>query len=195
MILHWTTDLRLLLAAGLMGACGLSLVAQGIAERPFESGAWSQPVNGLRGRLLTAPGETFNGTGLLDVYLELENVSDVANPMEVYFDPYKSLTSSVVDSEGKPLKQPPVAASILSPGPFWLVIPSDGILKFRVSVSGYGIYKDSGTDIPMNSGNWVIAPDDKKQYFVKGDFSAAPDRTKPRAWQGMLHLPRVLIPH
>jgi len=164
-------------------------------RKPHQTGTWSAPVDGLRGRLLVTPGDTFNGTRMLVVYLELENVSNVANPLEIYFDEYRTLESKVVDGEGKPLKQPPVAASILSPGPYWLTIPVDGLLRFRVSVSGYGIYKDSGTDLPMSSGNWVIPRGDKKEYFLEATFKADPDKAKPRAWQGTLSLPRVPIPH
>jgi hypothetical protein len=170
-------------------------LAQDGGERMYETGAWSETVNGLRGRLLTTRGKDFVGTHIVDVYLELKNVSDVGNPMEIYFDQFGSLKSDVTDVGGKPLKQPPNAASIASPGPFWLSIPWDGALRFRVSLSGYGIYKNSGTDIGMNSGNWVISPGDRKQYFLQSDFTAAPTSDKRRAWTGTLHLPKVLIPH
>ena len=43
-------------------------------------------VNGLRGRLLFAPGDVVNGTRMAVVYLEFQNVSDVGNPMEIYYD-------------------------------------------------------------------------------------------------------------
>lgn len=163
-------------------------------KRHFEIGDWSTPVNGLQGRLSTAVGKDFNGTRMVDVYLELRNVSDVENPIEIYFDEYTSLKSSVTDADAKPLKLGPTAASIISPGPFWLSIPSDGSLRFRVSVSGYGIFKDSGTDIPMTSANWVIAPADKKPYYLSADFTNAPTTDKRRAWAGTLHLPKVHIP-
>lgn len=173
----------------------LLATAQGVEERKFEIGAWSATINGLRGRLLAAPGEVFERTRMIDVYLELKNVSDVGNPLEIYFDEFDSLKSTVIDADGKALKEPPNAASIASPGPFWLSIPWDGTLRFRVSVSGYGIYKNSGVDIPMSSGNWVIAASDKKEYFLAVDFHAARTTDKRRAWEGTLHLPKVLIPH
>jgi len=158
---------RIVLSAATLVLSVLTLNAQDDGSRKFEVGAWSRPVDGLRGRLLATRGKDFVGTRMVDVYLELQNVSDVGNPMEVYFDDQRSLNSRVLDVDGKPLKQPPTAASIVSPGPYWLVVPWDGTLRFRVSVSGYGIYRESGTDIPMASGNWVIAPNDKKQYFLE----------------------------
>src|SRR4051794_26904411 len=102
------------LALLLLGA--LTITAQD-DKRHFEMGDWSTPVNGLQGRLSTAFGKDFNGTRMIDVYLELRNVSDVGNPMEIYFDEYTSLGSSVTDAESKPLKLGPTAASIISPGP------------------------------------------------------------------------------
>ena len=182
------------LSLALLLLSALATVAQN-DKRAFENGDWSAPVSGLQGRLSAAFGKDFNGTRMVDVYLELRNVSDVGNPMEIYFDEYTSVKSSVVNAENKPLKLGPTAASIISPGPFWLSIPWDGSLRFRVSVSGYGIFKDSGTDIPMSSGNWVIASSDKKPYYLSAEFTNAPTTDKRRAWAGTLHLPKVLIPH
>src|SRR4051812_27949344 len=113
------------LSLALLLFCALRITAQD-DKRHFEVGEWSAPANGLQGRLSTGFSEEFNGTRMVDVYLELRNVSDVGNPMEIYFDEYTSLKSSVIDAAGKPLKLGPTAASIISPGPFWLSIPWDG---------------------------------------------------------------------
>src|SRR3954465_7568274 len=112
-----------------------------------ETGEWSMPVNGLKGRLIAKEDNPFMGTKIVAVYMELANVSDVGNPMEFYFDPTTSIVSRVVDEKGNDVAQPPNAASIASPGLYWLAVPWDGLLRFRASVSGYGIYKNSGTDV------------------------------------------------
>src|SRR4051812_9493575 len=91
------------LSLALLLFCALTMTAQD-DKRHFETGNWSTPVDGLQGRLLTTFGKEFNGTRMVDVYLELRNVSDVGNPMEIYFDEYTSLKSSVYDAAGKPLK-------------------------------------------------------------------------------------------
>ncbi|MEP7075739.1 MAG: hypothetical protein ABI878_08000 [Acidobacteriota bacterium] len=161
-----------------------------------ETGAWSGAVSGLRGRLIVKDGETFHGTRLPAVYLELENVSDVGNQMEFFFDPMGSIESSVTDAAGKEVEQSPTPADILSPGPFWLALPNDGSLRFRISVSGYGIFENSGTDIQMSSGNWIIKPADKNKYYLAATFESKPPASdRRRAWTGSLKLPRVLIPH
>jgi hypothetical protein len=176
-------------------AAVVSIAAQRTDDRKFETGEWSAVVGGLRGRLLAAPGGEFIGTRMVDVYLELQNVSDVGNPMEIYFNSYDSIKSVAVDSAGKDVKQPANAASITSPGPYWLSVPWDGTLRFRVSVSGYGVYKNSGTQVQMDSGNWLIALSDKAKYYLEAKFSSLPAPDKRRAWEGTLILPKVLIPH
>jgi hypothetical protein len=173
----------------------MSITAQRTDERKFETGAWSATVNGLRGRLLIAPGGEFIGTRMVDVYLELQNVSDVGNPIEIYFNSYDSIKSGVVDAAGKDVKQPPNAASITSPGPYWLSVPWDGTLRFRVSVSGYGVYKNSGTQVQMDSGNWLIALADKAKYYLEAKFASISAPDKRRAWNGTLILSKVRIPH
>jgi hypothetical protein len=161
-----------------------------------ETGAWSEPVNGLRGRLIAKEDSTFRGTRMIAVYMELENVSDVGNPMQLYFDPIKSVESRCVDSNGKDLKQPPTAADVITPSAYWLSIPNDGKLRFKISVTGYGVYDNSGTNIQMMSGNWLIKPGDKQKYYLQAKFiSQPPELSRIRAWSGEVELPKVLIPH
>ena len=116
--------------------------------------------------------------------------------MELYFDPIRSVVSKVVDEAGEPLAERPSAADILTPFPYWLTLPWDGRLRFHVSVFGYGVPKNGGTDMQMMSGNWLIKPDDKGKYYLQGKLiSQPPDNDKRRCWKGELDLPRVLIPH
>jgi hypothetical protein len=159
-------------------------------------GEWSTTVNGLKGRLITKEDKPFYGTQMVAVYVELANVSDVGNAMAFYFDPDKTIVSKMIDESGKTLAQPPTAADIITTSPFWLALPWDGTMRFRVSVSGYGVYKNSGTNVQMMSGNWLIKPDDKQKYYLEAKFIArAPENDKRHSWNGELDVPRVLVPH
>jgi hypothetical protein len=152
-----------------------------------ETGAWSEPVDGLRGRLIAKEGSAFHGTRMVDIYLELENVSNVGNPMQFYFDPIKSIESRCFDPNGKDLIQPPTAADVITPSAYWLSIPNDGKLKFKISVTGYGVYENSGTN---------IKPGDKSKYYLEAKLiSHPPESSRIRAWSGELKFPKVLIPH
>jgi len=163
---------------------------------PEETGAWSEAVNGLRGRLIAKEDKPFQGTRMIAVYMELENVADVGNQMEFFFDPIKSIESNVVDMNGKDLKQPPTVADVATPSAYWLALPNDGTLRFRISVWGYGEYENSGTNVQMMSGNWLIKPADKQKYYLEATYiSKPPESDRRRAWSGSLKLPKVLIPH
>ena len=172
-------------------------VFAGVAYSSDEQvGAWSVPVDGLRGRLITKEDKPFAGPRMIAAYIELENVSDVGNPMEFYFEPTESVVSKVVDDDGKPPPPVPSAADIITGPPYWLAIPTDGSMRFRVSISGYGVFKNSGTNVQMMSGNWVVKPDDKRKYYLEARFvSKPPASDKRRSWSGELNLPKVLIPH
>ena len=160
-----------------------------------ETGAWSEPVDGLRGRLIAKEGSVFHGTKMVDIYMELENVSDVGNPMQLYFDPIKSIDSRCFDTNGKDLVQPPTVADVITPSAYWLSIPNDGKLKFKISVAGYGVYENSGTNIQMMSGNWLIKPGDRGKYYLEAKLvSKPPESSRIRAWSGELKLPKVLVP-
>jgi hypothetical protein len=161
-----------------------------------ETGAWSEAVKGLRGRLIAKEDKPFHGTRMVAIYMELENVSDVGNQMEFFFDPIKSIESNVVDAGGKDLAQPPTAADVVTPSAFWLALPNDGTMRFRISVAGYGVYENSGTNVQMMSGNWLIKPADKNKYYLEATYISKPPETdRRRAWVGSLKLPKVLIPH
>jgi hypothetical protein len=178
--------------AAVLLTAALVIAARGATE---QIGAWSATVDGLRGRLITKEDKPFEGTRMIAAYIELENVSDIGDPMEFYFEPTKTVISKVVDDDGKPPPPVPTAADIITGPPFWLAIPTDGSMRFRVSISGYGVYKNSGTNVQMMSGNWVIKPDDKRKYYLEARFvSKPPAMDKRRAWSGELTMPRVLIP-
>jgi hypothetical protein len=58
------------------------------------------------------------------------------------------------------------------------------------------VYKNSGTQIQMNSGSWLIRPGDKKKYFLEASLVTNPPAGDTRrAWTGKLTFPKVEIPH
>lgn len=160
------------------------------------TGDWSVPVDGLRGRLLFGEGEKFNGTRMALIYLELQNVSDVGNPMEIYFDIDRALQAELLDASGESIPQAGSPASIITPPSYWITLPHDSTLRFRVSVTGYGIPRDGGLSIGMMSGDWMIPADSRGDHFLSAPFSVSPpkDQTRPRPWKGVLKLPKLKIP-
>lgn len=173
------------------------LSAAYIAPVYAEPPSWSEIVDGIQGRLLTSKGQRVSGSQLIDVYLELKNVSDVLTPVEIYYDTLHSVSScQVVDTNGKMVQQTSTVVDIMQPDPFWLVLPRDSSLRFKVSVSGYGISKDAHVVIQMPCGYWALDPLDADRFLqvIIGVRPPNDDRRR-RPWRGTLSLPKATIPN
>src|SRR5471032_2135836 len=72
--------------------CAASFVSRG--AEPAANDGWSETVRGLRARFVFGEGRVDSGTRIPEVYLELDNASDVASPIEFDFDGSKLLHSS-----------------------------------------------------------------------------------------------------
>jgi hypothetical protein len=128
----------------------------------------------------------------MEVYLELRNVSDVGNPIDIYYNTLRPILScEVVGAEGDVVARTNGPASIMQPPPFWLVLPYDSSLRFRVSVSGYGVPKDAGFMVQMPCGDWVLKPSGYLQVVVTS--TPVEGEEGRRAWHGTLALPKVRI--
>lgn len=173
------------------------------ASEPTAVGEWSQAVRGLRGRLLLAEDAPFNGTRMVAVYLELQNVSDVLNALLVDFQPPDV---DLVDADGKSIPQSHPPASVMTAWPHTLVLPNDSTLRFRVSVQGYGIPKDGGVALQFDTACWIVPLDGAEEKYLRGSFVASESsrggtegqrqdsERGNRAWRGTLHLPRIKVP-
>jgi hypothetical protein len=180
----------LFLGLAAMTCCGATAV------EVRTTGDWSAPVDGLRGRLHYGEGETVNGTRMALIYLELQNVSDLGNPMEIYFDIDRALQADLLDASGKSLPQSGSSADITNPPSYWISLPHDSTLRFRVSVTGYGIPKDGGLSIGLMSGDWRIPYNSRDDRFLSASLSVNPpkDHVHTHPWKGDLKLPRLKIP-
>jgi hypothetical protein len=159
-------------------------------------GEWSEPVDGVRGRLLFGEEDAkLNGNRIGMIYLELQNVSDNASPEEIYFDIRSALKCELLDAGHKVV--PPVLRdrSIETPGSYWIALPHDSSMRFRVSVTGHSCSKNAGLVIGMMRNPWVIPADARDDYFFRGAFHVDPPKgERRRPWQGVLKLPEVRIP-
>lgn len=183
--------------------CVVGVLFNNSTAKEIQVGEWSEAVNGLQGRIAVAKDAEFNGTKQIAVYLELRNSINIFSPTEIYFEPHKAFKWRIIDRNEKPLAPPSATfASIFSPDSYWLVLPFDSTLRFRVSVSGYSAPANSGTQIQLLSnnslnGDWLISDKDKNDYFLDGTFISQPPKIElnRQVWQGTLKLPKVSIPH
>ena len=168
-----------------------------VAEPKF-TGEWSEPTNGLRGRLLVAEGAKDKyGVKWGFVYLELQNLSS-ADTVYVYYAVGKSpLKCELRDSDGKSVKNSLGAAGEGTPPACWLTLPLDSTLRFLTGSSG------SAPDYPCLfvvsawvGGKWAIPDTATNDYYLSGTFSSVSptNETRPHVWEGTLKLPAVRIP-
>ena len=162
----------------------------------FQVGAWSKVIDGIQGRLLAALDTSYNGTRMLAVYVELRNVSDVANPKDIYYDFMSSFRGKVVDARNQELPRASLPADIMSPPPCWLAVPNDGLLRFPVFVHGYGVPQNGGVMISLPNDVWLIPSEKVTGYFINGALTAPLKRAawSQSNWHGTIELPNVKIP-
>ncbi len=161
-------------------------------------GDWSETVNGLRGRLvISGEGRWIGNVRETVVYLELQNALNINGPMEIFYNTVNPLESEVLDSSGKPPPPtPPCALSIQMPSPYWIVIPYDSTLRFRVSTSGYTFAsKQGGVSVGLG-GIWLIPAESRDDYFLSATFAVSPPQGTQHllAWKGVLRLAKTKIP-
>ncbi len=169
----------------------------GSVIEPITIGDWSEPTNGLRGRLLFSEDAKFYGTEMATVYLKLQNVDNMANPMEIYFDTLRSpLRFELKDASGNSRKDAPMDLDEIIPGSYWIDLPHDSTLRFRVSSGGYGIPENAGLAIGVRGNFWIIPYAETNDYFLTASFDVIPttDKDHIHAWKGTLKLPPVKIP-
>jgi hypothetical protein len=161
------------------------------------AGDWSEPVEGVRGRLIVTLGRTLGGGKVREttIYLELQEVSDaVGQPKDVYFDPsHERLKCQLLDADGKEVPQGAGARSGGNPGPCWLTLPHDSTIRLPVSPYGFGRDPADGLLLPFTQSQWLI-PAGQTRHLAATFTSQPPkghDRTK--VWQGTLTLPKMSV--
>ncbi len=184
--------------ATLLGICASSVGLATEKDAPVVTAQdlWSKPDRGIRGRLVVERGAPSNGTPQVQVYLELQNVSDVANP--IHITPAHSMSFDVVDTKRAVVKPAGLPASVNTPDdPFGLVLPHQSTLRFLLSVTGIGVPKDKKwqVSVPHDSSfrSWVIERTDGNSYFLRGRFKATAERQVGRTWPVELSLPKVVV--
>jgi hypothetical protein len=170
----------------------LLLVAAPADEKTVvATGEWSEPTNGLRGRLVLARGRTLGDGKTREslVYVELENVKHTASgEVGVSFDP-DALRCELTDADGKAV--PPVSfpGGGGRPGKMWVTIPYDGSVRLRANPYAFG--RAEGLLVPLNSTAWHIK--DAAEYHLSGTLTVTAPEGKAGAWKGELKLPKATI--
>ncbi len=160
-----------------------------------DNAEWSNPINGLRARLLVLDPQKPNSR-FCRVFIEFENVADVMGQMHIRFATRK-LKLRVTNQDGKDLAIATTAYDGFSPNWEAIALPYGGVLKFQISFPGLG-YNPATDKVIVDVGAgaaWVI-PQDNSIYYLSGTLSISPEMGDHpyMDWSGVLDLPRVAIP-
>ena len=158
---------------------------------------WSEPVEGVRGRLVITLGRKLGGGKVREttIYLELQDVSEsVGEPRDIYFDPsHERLKTQLLDADGKEVPQGGVGRSGGNPGPCWLTLPHDSTLRLPVSPYGFGRDPAEGLLLPLTLNQWLVPVG--KTYQLAATFTSQPPEGHDRkqVWKGTLTLPKMSV--
>lgn len=159
--------------------------------------AWSPVVDGVQGRLIVTPILDAKRQPQLKIELELENTTDVANPIPMTWGAWGEMLQLVLEDEsGKAIEKDAVPGNELSFSPVVLQLPHASTLRVTVSPGALSYNPGHPTMLrPTVFQAWDL-PAKPTKLFLRGKLvpakpEAATDR---RAFHGPLELPRVALP-
>jgi len=157
-------------------------------EVVFQKGLerWSKVVNGLQGRLV-AKNKTnkYTETNLLDIFLELKNVS--TKPIAIQND-RDAISFKLHDLRGYAVPQGGYVKNGPVPYPQWATIPRDSYLGFSLYDWTVGIPGGGGTFIALPNDVWLLKGG---EFILHATFTIKNiGQDKPgNGWSGELVLP------
>ncbi len=173
-----------------------TLAAATASAAPAPTAAWSATVSGLRGRLIATPFQDAQHRAQVKLELELENVSDSAEPMAIAVGLFPGVVElAVEDAAGKPLPEDHPGGNEIALPPYALRLPQASTLRATLSSSAFE-YLTTGIAWlrPFAFKAWTI-PAKRGPLFLRATFKPVEsDVAGPRAWNGALALPRVALP-
>jgi hypothetical protein len=165
-------------------------------------GAWSEAVNGLRGRLIITQEKEDNGVQRPKVFLELQNVAGDLSPLQINgFNPQTSFQCRVFDSAKNTVGSNLGKIREMQLPAFTLVVPFESSLRLNVNrhnPGAWGFLKappKERIEIVLGAGIWTIEKGNRADYFLEGTFHIEEAKpATPLNWAGTLEIPRVKIP-
>ena len=155
-------------------------------KKPQVAGQWSEPVNGLRGRLLVALENLHPGLRY-SVVLELDNVStqpvSITNQPNIIAQLFDSAKTEVTTA-GFPMSGPiPFAQTA--------VVPRDAYVGFRIDMPTVGVPTKGEALLAVGGRTWGLKQGD---YILKAALMGEKsDQVSDGQWVGQLNLLAVEI--
>ncbi len=160
--------------------------------------AWSPAVDGVRARLIATPTTDASKRPQLEIWLEIENVSDVDGGIDLPWGYVGDMLQLTVEEAGKEIPPMGIGGSHASGPPYIVALPVGATLRVPVSKNAYE-YPQPGRVMfrPLTFQAWDIGAK-KRKLTVRGTLKphALDKGVKPRAraWNKPLDLPKLELP-
>ena len=167
---------------------GSSTVGSGSTANPDDDG-WSKPIRGVEARISLVERPKVNGTRSIVPYLELRNVSDVANPIHVACG-RDHVKFELTDSEGKVVREGwTLGRSGPHADPGTITLPFDSSIRIGMHCTNWGVPKDAAGMIATDSGAWILQPEEKGSVFLRVTINNVAEGKSRQNWRGSLISP------
>ena len=167
---------------------GSSPIGSGSTANPDDG--WSKPVRGIEARISLVERPKVNGTRSIVPYLELRNVSDVANPIHVACG-RDHVKFELTDSEGKVVREGRWNLSRSGPhaDPGTITLPFDSSIRIGMHCTNWGVPKDAAAMIATDSGAWILQAEEKGSVFLRVTINNEAEGKSRQNWRGSLISP------
>jgi hypothetical protein len=193
-----------LLAIVFFGAVMTATNVAQLADQASLYSRWSEEVRGIRMRLCFVEAGKVNNTRTSILYLEVQNLSRSVPVTLFYSAGSAPFQGELRDSSGKVIPPGPCAYSGPMPVPTWLIMPEDSVLRFPVSLPGFGVSQVPGLFVPAQAHTWLI-PNGTAETELSGTVtipapvaelpkSPANPEQRPTVWHGTIRVPPLRIP-
>lgn len=160
-------------------------------------GGWSEPVLGVRGRLVITLGRLLGDGKAREstIYLELQEIADaVGHPKEIYFDPaHERLKCELTDAEGKVIAPQGFPRSGGNPAACWITLPYNSTISLAVSPYAFGRRPEDGLMLPLIRDQWVIPSGESRLLGGTFQVQAPQGHGREHVWEGTLTLPKMKV--
>gem|GEM_PF-2650313 len=154
-------------------------------------GGWSKVVEGVRGRLIVTAVD--GKQRQLRVELELENTTDRAAPIPIFWGPLGSMLKLGLDDGGKDVEQNHIGGNDLGLNPYTLLLPVASHLRILISPSAFEYVPNGRVMLrPVSLQAWDIPPSHGK-LSLRATLTPSPSKERNH-WKGPLELPPVSLP-
>ncbi|MBA2538946.1 MAG: hypothetical protein H0V17_04870 [Deltaproteobacteria bacterium] len=159
---------------------------------------WSTPVDGVRARLVATSTVDAAKRPQLELWLEIENVSDTDGGIGLPWGYVGDMLQLVLENDGKPVPTAGTGGSHASGPPYVVALPVGATLRVPVSKNAYE-YPAANKVLfrPLTFQAWDV-PAKHGKLVLRGKLSphALDKGTKPgpRAWSTPLELPKLELP-